>query len=55
MNDQAIAQYLSQLYGVDAATMAARLGIMQGNQAQPGLLGDLLQMGGTLGAAAMTK
>lgn len=55
MNDQAIAQYLASLYNMDATQMAAKLGLLQGNQNQQGLLGDLLQMGGTLGAAYIGK
>lgn len=55
MNDAAIASYLGQLYGVDAAEMGAKLGILQGNQQQQGYLGDLLQMGGTLGAAYLGR
>lgn len=55
MNDAAIAQYLGQLYGIDEAEMAAKLGILQNNQQQQGYLGDLLQMGGTLGAAYLGR
>lgn len=51
MNDAAIAQYLGQLYGIDANEMAARLGIQQWNAGQTGYLADLLQMGGQLGAS----
>lgn len=53
MNDEQIARLLGQMYGVDAAEMQGQLGLMQGNQQQTGIFGDLLQTGGTLGGAAI--
>lgn len=56
MDDQQRIALLSQLYGIDAAELQAR---MQQEQAQAsagrskGLFGDLLQAGGMLGAAAL--
>lgn len=54
MNDQAALGYLSQLLGVDVAELNARMQQDQLRVAQkdPGLLGDLLAAGGTIGAAA---
>lgn len=55
MNDEQIARLLGQMYGVDAAELQARLGVMQGNQQQHGIFGDLLQAAGGLGAAYIMK
>lgn len=53
MNDQAVLGFLSQMFGVDAAEMQARL--QQDNQRiaqrDPGLLGDLIAAGGTVAGA----
>lgn len=53
MNDQAILGYLSQLLGVDAAELNARMQQDQLAIAQrrPGMLGDLVAAGGQMGAA----
>ncbi len=60
MNDQAALGYLAQLYGLDVAEMQARLQAEQLRQGQQQIdnaesigLGDLLQAGGTLGAAKL--
>lgn len=56
MNDQAALAYMAQLYGIDAAEMQARLQQEQLRVAgtSKGTFGDLLQAGGTLGAAYLT-
>jgi hypothetical protein len=55
MNDQASLAYLSQLYGVDAAEMQARLQQeqlrLQGQANKNQLLGNLLVAGGTVAGA----
>jgi hypothetical protein len=53
MNDQAILGYLGQLYGMNAAELQARMQqeALRIGSAKEGMLPDLLQMGGTLGAA----
>lgn len=48
MNDQQIAQLLAQLYGMNAAQMQATL-------SDQGIFGDVLQMGGTLGASWLSR
>lgn len=55
MNDAAIAQYLGQMYGIDATEMAQRIGLQQYNNSQTGYLGDLLQMAGQAGMAYITR
>jgi hypothetical protein len=58
MNDQAALAYMAQLYGVDAAEMQARLQYAQVQAAQQAGrfgMGDLLQMGGTLGAGYLSR
>lgn len=53
INDQAQLQYLSQLTGMDQAQLMAQIQAMQAATQQQGMLGGLLQAGGTLGGAAI--
>lgn len=54
MNDQMSLGLMAQLYGISLAEMQARLGQEAANMGQTGIFGDLLQVGGSLGAAAVT-
>ena len=53
MNDQATLAYLSQLTGMDQGQLAAQMQAMQAANSKQGLAGGLLQLGGTLGGAAI--
>lgn len=59
MNDQASLAYLSQLFGVDAAEMQARLQLevakMQADAQKGSKIGDIMTVGGQLGAAYLGR
>lgn len=55
MNDQAALGYLSQMFGISQAEMAARLAQEQTAMQDQGIFGDLLQMGGALAGAYIGK
>jgi len=57
MNDQAALAYMAQLFNVDLAEMQARLGQEQLRISgeSKGMFGDLLQAGGTMGAAYLSR
>lgn len=52
-NNQMYIQLLSQLTGMDANQLAAKLGLYQTDKQSPGLLGSLLSAGGQIAAAAV--